>query len=49
MLFLQEFGGIKGIDADDEEFLIYDSIRMPKCGRDSIVCFKVIIKLNIQV
>lgn len=38
-LFLQEFGGIKGIDADDEEFLIYDSIRMPKCGRDSIVCF----------
>lgn len=37
--FLQEFGGIKGIDANDEEFLIYDSIRMSKCGRDNIVYF----------
>lgn len=38
-LFLQEFGGIKGIDANDEEFIIYDSVRMPKCERDSIVYF----------
>lgn len=37
--FLQEFGGIGGIDANDEQFIIYDSIRMPKCGRDNIVYF----------
>ena len=38
--FLREFGGIKGIDANDEGFIIYDSIRMLKCGRDNIVYFK---------
>lgn len=37
--FLQEFGRIKGIDASDEEFIIYDSIRMPKRVRDGIVYF----------
>lgn len=37
--FLQEFSGIKGIDASDEEFIIYDSIRMPKCVRDCIIYF----------
>lgn len=36
---LQEFGGIKGIDADDEAVIIYDSIRMPKCVRDDIIYF----------
>lgn len=35
--FLQEFSGIKGIDANDEEFIIYDRIRMPKWRCDSIV------------
>ena len=37
--FLQEFGGIKGFDTANEEFIIYDSIRMPKCVRDNIVYF----------
>ena len=36
---MQEFGEINGIDANDEEFIIYDSIRMPKRGRDCIIYF----------
>jgi hypothetical protein len=37
--FLQEFGGITGVDSNDEGFIIYDSIRKPKCVRDNIVYF----------
>lgn len=37
--FLQELGGIKGIDSEDEAFIIYDSIRMSECVYDNIVYF----------